>query len=125
MTSNGKIQVIYGTPSDNPQKPNSVDNALEICSIELPPYLYFVEDASLSFLEHKRYQMKDIQVLENRIKNLEYYTSLSLLEKETKDLVVPPAGLKDSSLVSLLITLLTLELKRYLSITPLIEPLRC
>ena len=36
MTSNGKIQVIYGTPSDNPQKPNSVDNALEICSIELP-----------------------------------------------------------------------------------------
>ena len=33
--------------------------------------------------------MKDIQVLENKIKNLEYYTSLSLLEKETKDLFVP------------------------------------
>ena len=89
MTSNGKLQVIYGTPSDNPQKPNAVDDAIEICTIDLPPYLYYVEDASLSFLEHKRYQMKDIQVLENRLKNLEYYTSLSLLEKETKDLFVP------------------------------------
>ena len=89
MTSNGKLQVIYGTPSDNPQKPNAVDDSLEICTIDLPPYLYYVEDASLTFLEHKRYQMKDIQVLESRLKNLEYYTSLSLLEKETKDLFVP------------------------------------
>ena len=89
VTRDGKFQVIYGTPSDNPQKPNGIDNALEICSIELPPYLYSVDDASLSFLDYKRYQMKDIQVLESRIKNLEYYTSLNLLEKETKDLFVP------------------------------------
>ena len=89
MTATGKVQIIYGQPSDNPQKPNAIDDALEICTIDLPPYLYFVEDASLSFLEHKRYRMKDIQVLENRLKNLEYYTSLSLLERETKDLFVP------------------------------------
>ena len=89
MTSTGKLQVVYGIPADNPQKPNNIDDALEICTIDLPPYLYNPEDASLSFLEHKRYQMKDIQVLENRLKSLEYYTSLSLLEKETKDLFVP------------------------------------
>ena len=43
----------------------------------------------MSFLEHKRYRMQDIKKLENRIRGLEYYTSLSLLEKETANLFVP------------------------------------
>ena len=32
--------------------------------------------------------MKDIKELENRIKSLEYYTTLSLLEKETANLLI-------------------------------------
>ena len=36
--------------------------------------------------------MVDIKKLENRIKNLEYYTSLSLLETNTANLFVPDSN---------------------------------
>ena len=89
LTKDGKLQVKYGVPSERPEKPVSVDDALEIATINLPPYLYNVSNASVEFLEHKRYRMVDIKQLENRIKNLEYYTALSLLETNTANLFVP------------------------------------
>ena len=92
LTKDGAFQVKYGTPAENPEKPTSVDDALEIASIKLPPFLYNVTDASKNFLEHKRYRMVDIKQLENRIKNLEFFTSLSLLETNTANLFVPDAN---------------------------------
>jgi len=88
LTRNGEFQVKYGTPDENPEMPVSVDDALEIASITLPPYLYTTQTASIRFLEHKRYRMVDIKQLENRIKSLEYYTTLSLLETNTTSLFV-------------------------------------
>ena len=88
LSKSGKFQVVYGTPSDNPQRPDPIDDALEICRVELPAYLTNVKDARISFLQHKRFRMKDIKELENRIKSLEYYTTLSLLEKETANLLI-------------------------------------
>ena len=91
LGKDGKLQVKYGEPSERPEKPVSVDDSLEIATINLPPYLYAIKDASIEFLEHKRYRMVDIKQLENRIKNLEYYTTLSLLESNTSNLFVPDA----------------------------------
>jgi hypothetical protein len=88
LAKDGKFQVKYGTPAENPEKPSSSDDSLELFSIELPPYLYSVSDASIQFLEHKGYKMSDIRSLENRIKNLEYYTALSLLETNTANLFI-------------------------------------
>ena len=84
LTKDGKFQVVYGTPSERPEPPVGINDAMEIASIKLPPYLFNPEQASLKFLEHKRYRMSDIKQLENRIRNLEYYTSLSLLESKTE-----------------------------------------
>ena len=92
VAKDGKFQVKYGTPSENPEKPSSSDDSLELFSVNLPPYLYSVYDASIEFLEHKRYRMSDIRNLENRIRNLEYYTSLSLLETNTANLFVPDSS---------------------------------
>ena len=92
LTKDGVFQVKYGTPSENPQNPTSVDDALEIATVSLPPFLYDVSNASKKFLEHKRYRMTDIKQLENRIKNLEFFTSLSLLETNTANLFVPDAN---------------------------------
>jgi hypothetical protein len=85
LHKDGKFQMKFGTPSDNPRraKPESPDNAIEIAEIEYPPYLHNVEQSSIKFLKYKRYQMKDIKKLEDRIRNLEYYTQLSLLETAT------------------------------------------
>ena len=89
LTKDGKFQVVYGTPAEKPEPPVGIDDAMEIASIKLPPYLFNPEQASLKFLEHKRYRMSDIKQLENRIRNLEYYTSLSLLESKTESAFIP------------------------------------
>ena len=87
----GTFQVAYGTPADKPTSPLPVDDAIEIATVDLPPYLYDVEDASVKFLEYKRYQMKDIHNIATRVKNLEYYTALSLLETNTANMFVSDA----------------------------------
>jgi hypothetical protein len=92
LSKDGKFQVKYGTPAERPEKPVSVDDAIEVASIFLPPYLYKVSQSSIEFLDYKRYRMVDIKQLENRIKNLEYYTSLSLLETNTAGLFVPDSN---------------------------------
>ena len=86
MTKYGNLSISKGSPSEDPDKPVAIDDALEIAEINLPPYLYDIPDASLSFLKHKRYRMQDIRKPEER--NLEYYTTLSLLETETSNLFI-------------------------------------
>ena len=88
LSKEGKFQVKYGEPSEDPQKPVPVDNAIEIATVRLPPYLYNVAGAQIDFLDRKRFTMSDIKNLENRIKNLEYYTTLSLLETNTANMFV-------------------------------------
>mgnify|MGYP001356506343 CR=1 FL=1 len=89
LTKDGRFQVQYGDPAEQPERPLPVDEAIEIAHINLPPYLYDVNDAVINFFDYKRYQMRDIQRLETRIQNLEYYTSLSLLELNTSSFFVP------------------------------------
>ena len=88
LSKEGNFQIAYGTPSESPEKPVFIDGALEIATTILPPYLYSVSDISIKFLDYERYQMSDIKKLEDRIKSLEYYTSLSLLETNTAGLFV-------------------------------------
>ena len=94
LHKDGKLQMKFGTPSDDPKRaqPESPANAIELAQIEYPPYLHNVEQASVKFLKYKRYQMKDIKKLEDRIKNLEYYTTLSILETNTANQFVPDAN---------------------------------
>ena len=89
ITKEGSFEVKYGVASEDPQEPAIVDDALKIATATLPPYLYNTTDVSLNFLQYKRYTMSDIARLENRIKSLEYYTTLSLLEANTASLFLP------------------------------------
>ena len=78
--------MVQGSPADYPKLPNTIDNALEVATIEMPPYVYNTDDVKLTLAKHKRFRMKDIATIENRVKNIEYYTSLSLLEVETTNM---------------------------------------
>jgi len=91
LNKNGTFQVKFGDPSDKLERPNPVDDAIEIASVMLHPFLYEPRQAEIDFLKYKRYRMSDIKDLEDRIKNLEYYTSLSMLETQTQNLFVPDA----------------------------------
>ena len=85
----GVFQIKFGEPSESPKPPVPVDDAIEIATVNLPPYLYDPKDAFLNFLDYRRYTMSDIKKLDTRIKNLEYYTTLSLLETNTANFFVP------------------------------------
>jgi len=88
ITKDGRLQVQQGTPSETYERPVPIDDALEIASVKLEPYLLEPSFSEISFLDHKRYRMSDIKRLEDRIKSLEYYTTLSLLEVGAESLFV-------------------------------------
>ena len=91
VNKNGQFFLNEGAPSLLPQLPAEVETSLEIATILLPPYVYNTNDVTVQLTTHKRYRMQDITKLEDRLKNVEYYTALSLLESDTKNLT-----LKDS-----------------------------
>lgn len=84
----GQFTVIKGVSSVSPKVPLNVEEAMDICTITLPAYLYNPDDAKIVLVDNRRYTMRDIGKLEDRIENLEITTSLSLLELDTKTLQV-------------------------------------
>ena len=58
LTKEGEFQVKYGTPDDNPDLPEIVDDAIEIAQLELPPYIYNTKDISVDFLKYKRFNLR-------------------------------------------------------------------
>ena len=68
----------------NPKEPAGIDESMHIATITLPAYLYDVDDAEIRAVDNRRYTMRDIGKLEDRIETLEETTSLSLLELDTK-----------------------------------------
>jgi hypothetical protein len=84
----GNFIVDKGISSSNPKKPIRLDEVMEIATITLPPYLYDPSEALISLVDNRRYTMRDIGKIQERVENLERITSLSLLEVDTKTLQV-------------------------------------
>jgi len=79
--------VSKGVSAKDPKASPSNDQSLmELATIILPPYLYDPDDVSINLVDNRRYTMRDIGQLEDRIENLERVTSLSLLEVSTEAL---------------------------------------
>ena len=88
LDKEGQFNVIKGVSSSNPKEPTNSLDAMHIATIEYPAYLYNVNDAKISVVDNRRYTMRDIGDIEDRVSNLETLTSLSLLEVDTKTLQV-------------------------------------
>jgi len=92
--------VIRGVPDVNPTLPQKPDDAMQLATIDVPVYpsldaktarYYGRPDLGVKIkaTQQRRYTMKDIKVIDERVKNLEYYTSLNMLEKMSSDEVLP------------------------------------
>ena len=86
----GQLFTISGVSSLNPGEPSDPSVGMVLYTITYEPYGFGTELKSVNAkkTDNKRYTMRDIGRLEKRITSLEYYTSLSLLEQETKSLGV-------------------------------------
>ncbi len=89
------FDVIRGIPSLDAETPADDPEALTLFVVKLPPYTFNVADIESRYIENKRYTMSDIGDLDLRVQRLEYYTSLTLLERETDALTVLDASGED------------------------------
>lgn len=96
LSSTGRYIISEGIASDSPQEPSIPSNSMKMAQLSVEPYT-FTRDNSIGVIvnrvENKRYTMRDIGKLERRIQDLEYYTSLTLTELETKSMrIVDSSG---------------------------------
>lgn len=96
----GSFSVITGASKINPTLPSEPDNSMSLATIYIPPYPSLGSVAArvsgrddyavkLTAIDNRRFTMRDIGALEQRISRLEYYTSLSLLEQATSNMMIP------------------------------------
>jgi hypothetical protein len=91
IDARGNYFVISGISSLTPIEPNDPSEGMVLFNLEYEPYTFGTSNDNVirKAVDNKRYTMRDIGKLEKRIDNLEYYTSLSLLEQDTKSLSIP------------------------------------
>jgi len=83
VNKNGQFGVVKGISSTNPVAPEDPKDAMVLYVLRLGAYTFNAADTIPSMVDNKRYTMRDIGKIEKRVSKLEYYTSLSLLEKDT------------------------------------------
>ena len=100
LSKDRSFQVVEGSPSLTPLFPAEPDASLVIAELTHTPYTGYipteaprgtVSDLSMVKVKHKRYTMQDIASIESRINNIEYYTSLNMLEQNTQSLQIQDA----------------------------------
>jgi hypothetical protein len=83
LTKDRKFKVLKGTPTLNPIAAPDDEDSMTLYTLNIPAYTFNLSDIITRYVDNKSFTMRDIGKLEKRIERLEYYTSLSLLEKET------------------------------------------
>lgn len=87
----GNFQVNSGVPSLSPTKPKVMDDAIEMFELFIPPFTSDLKKVKIKSIDHRRYTMKDIGRIQNRVANLERLTTLSLLERDTQNMQIQDA----------------------------------
>ena len=82
ITKDGLFEQLKGTSAIDPQRPDSIDDTMLLYYLKLPAFTFSTDDVVITPIDNRRFTMRDIGNLETRIKNVEYYTQLSLLEQQ-------------------------------------------
>ena len=91
LLPDGNFDLLQGKSSRQPVPPAYKGMGMEIGTILLPAYLRDTEEARVYLKDNRRYTMRDIGDLADRITNLEEVTSLNLLEKTAESLQIRDA----------------------------------
>lgn len=88
LDQSGSFRAIAGERSLYPILPSKPENSMELYNLSVNPYTLNDSDVSLSFVDNRRYTMRDIADLETRMDKIEEITTLNMLELETATLEV-------------------------------------
>jgi hypothetical protein len=100
MSITGELIVVAGTPSESPTPAASVQNGIDLALMNIPPYPSLTQDdvrisgsyysvVTFEYMKNRRYTMKDIGSIDQRLSQVEYWSSLNTLEQTTKNLLIP------------------------------------
>jgi hypothetical protein len=85
----GELGINDGSPGyPNPVEPPGVPDTLELADLDIPAYPSEPRIVNISTIKNKRFTMKEIGGIQDRVNKLEYYTALNLLEREARDKVI-------------------------------------
>jgi hypothetical protein len=82
VTRESEFKLIEGIPNVVPEEPSVPSTAMHLYTLHIPAYTFCHTMIETSFIDNRRYTMRDIGNINSRVNNLEYYTTLSLLERE-------------------------------------------
>jgi hypothetical protein len=99
INTSGQIVINEGVPSLQPRTPPELPGTMTLGTVDVSPYPTlspaqakaagrYDYSVTTKLMQTKRFTMADIGTLADRIENLEYYTSLSLLEQSAANLLV-------------------------------------
>ncbi len=96
LSKDKTFEIVKGVPSVYPKFPAIPDDSMDLAKISLDPYTSYItgqnnkiSNINVQKVVHKTWKMKNISDLEKRVNNIEYYTSLNLLEKNAESLQIP------------------------------------
>lgn len=103
LTPEGRVSIVEGVPSLAPTTPRDQEGTMTLGVVNMPPFPSLTQNESKLYSrfdylittilqQQRRYTMRDVGVIEQRVKNLEYYTLLSALEQDTQDLLITDAA---------------------------------
>jgi hypothetical protein len=93
LTRDREFRLIAGiSGNDQAPAPQDIEDAMTIGTVTFHPYTKSFVDTTKFLTKNRRYTMRDIGTLEKRIDRLEYYTTLSLQEKDAKSLEIRDAN---------------------------------
>lgn len=97
LDKEGMLYVTKGVSSLNPKLPRDQGDAITLADVFIPPYPSLAPGSAqlfnrpeyqtkLNLKTYKRYTMRDIGRIEERIGRIEYYSALNLLEQSARDI---------------------------------------
>jgi len=91
LDSEGDFKTVVGAAAENPDEPVSLEDSMQIAEFRIPQYTFSPNDIGMRRLKNRRFTMRDIGKISERVENLEYYSQLNMLEKDTESFQIQDA----------------------------------
>ena len=90
----GRFSSVSGISTAKPSIPEVPAGTMRLYNLAIPAYTEDLTKVVVQAIDNRRYTMRDIGSMDSRLSNLEYYTSLSLLESQTnqEQIIDPSTG---------------------------------
>jgi hypothetical protein len=80
ITKERKFKIIEGVSAVEPSIPKNDFDAMPIYTLRIPAYTSRAQDVSFSFIENRRYTMRDIGKIDRRVDRVEEFATISNIE---------------------------------------------